>query len=120
VREAFELSIDREALNQVVWDGPLHARCTPIPPISAFADKARKCPGRDVAKAKKLLAEAGLAGGYAFEMTVINNPASAGSASQRGYTVTACDVSAEALETARAAGGATADTPAALANNATS
>ena len=34
---------------------------------------------------------------------------------KRGYTVTACDVSAKALETARAAGGATADTPAALA-----
>jgi peptide/nickel transport system substrate-binding protein len=27
-----------------------------------------------VAKAKKLLAEAGLAGGYAFELTVVNNP----------------------------------------------
>src|SRR6267143_2602640 len=74
VREAFELSIDREALNQVVWDGLYTPGCTPIPPISAFADKARKCPGRDVAKAKKLLAEAGLSGGYAFEMTVINNP----------------------------------------------
>ncbi|PYM78574.1 MAG: ABC transporter substrate-binding protein [Candidatus Rokuibacteriota bacterium] len=74
VREAFELSIDREALNQVVWDGLYTPGCTPIPPISAFADKARKCPGRDVAKAKKLLAEAGQAGGYAFEMTVINNP----------------------------------------------
>ena len=34
---------------------------------------------------------------------------------KRGYTVTACDVSAKALETARAAGGATADTPPALA-----
>jgi peptide/nickel transport system substrate-binding protein len=75
VREAFELSIDREALNQVVWDGLYTPGCTPIPPISVFFDKTRKCPGRDVAKAKKLLADAGLSGGYAFEMTVINNPA---------------------------------------------
>jgi peptide/nickel transport system substrate-binding protein len=74
VREAFELTIDREALNQVVWDGQYTPGCTPIPPISMFADKTRKCPGRDVARAKKLLAEAGLAGGYAFEMVVINNP----------------------------------------------
>ncbi len=74
VREAFELSIDREALNQVVWDGQYTPGCTPIPPISAFADKSRKCPGRDVARAKKLLADAGLGGGYAFEMVVINNP----------------------------------------------
>src|SRR5207247_7973316 len=74
VREAFELSIDRAALNQVVWDGLYTPGCTPIPPISVFADKTRKCPGRDVAKAKKLLADAGLAGGYAFELAVINNP----------------------------------------------
>jgi peptide/nickel transport system substrate-binding protein len=74
VREAFELSIDREALNQVVWDGQYTPGCTPIPPISLFADKTRKCPGRDIARAKKLMADAGLAGGYAFEMVVINNP----------------------------------------------
>src|SRR5437660_91694 len=74
VREALELSIDREALNQVVWDGLYTPGCTPIPPISVFFDKTRKCPARDVARAKKLLAEAGLAGGYAFDVTVINNP----------------------------------------------
>jgi peptide/nickel transport system substrate-binding protein len=74
VREAFDLSIDREALNQVAWDGLYTPGCTPIPPISAFSDKTRKCPARDVARAKKLLADAGLAGGYAFEMVVINNP----------------------------------------------
>ena len=74
VREALELSIDREALNQVAWDGLFTPGCTPIPPISVFFDKSRKCPGRDVARAKKLLADAGLASGYSFEMTVINNP----------------------------------------------
>ena len=74
VREAFELSIDREALNQVAWDGLFTPGCTPIPTISVYFDKSRKCPGRDVARAKKLLAEAGLAGGYGFEMTIVNNP----------------------------------------------
>ena len=73
VREALELSIDREALNQVAWDGLYTLGCTPIPPISVFFDKSRKCPGRDVARAKKLLADAGLAGGYGFELTVVNN-----------------------------------------------
>jgi peptide/nickel transport system substrate-binding protein len=74
VREAFELSIDREALNQVAWDGQYTPGCTPLSPISPFHDKSRKCPARDVAQAKKLLAEAGLAGGYAFEMTIVNDP----------------------------------------------
>ena len=74
VREALELSIDREALNQVAWDGLYTPGCTPIAPNSPFFDKGRKCPGRDVARAKKLLAEAGLAGGYGFEMVIVNNP----------------------------------------------
>src|SRR5207302_9868900 len=74
VREALELSIDREALNQVAWDGLFTPGCTPIPPISVFSDKSRKCSGRDVARAKKLLADTGRAGGYSFEMTIVNNP----------------------------------------------
>ncbi len=74
VREALELTIDREALNQVAWDGQYTPGCTPIAPISPFADRSRKCPARDVARAKKLLADAGLAAGYAFEMTIVNDP----------------------------------------------
>lgn len=74
VREAFELSLDRDAINQVVWDGLYTAGCTPISPVSPFHDSSRKCPGRDVARARKLLAEAGLAGGYSFELTIVNNP----------------------------------------------
>jgi peptide/nickel transport system substrate-binding protein len=74
VREAFDLSIDREALNQVAWDGQYTVGCTPLSPISPFYDKTRTCPGRDLARARKLLAEAGLGGGYAFEMVVTNDP----------------------------------------------
>jgi len=74
VREALELSIDREALNQVAWEGQYTSGCTPVSPVSPFYDKGRKCPTRDIAKAKKLLADAGLAGGYAFELTVTNDP----------------------------------------------
>ncbi len=74
VREAFDLSLDREAVNQVAWDGLFTPGCTPIPPISVYFDKSRKCPARDVARAKKLLAEAGLAGGVSFEMVIVNNP----------------------------------------------
>jgi DNA-binding CsgD family transcriptional regulator len=74
IRQALALTIDREALNQVAWDGLYTPGCTPIPPISVFFDKSRKCPTRDVARAKKLLADAGLANGYSFEMTVQNEP----------------------------------------------
>ena len=74
VREAFDLSLDREAINQVAWDGQYTPACTPISPVSPFYDKSKKCPGRDVAKAKQLLAAAGLASGYAFELTIVNDP----------------------------------------------
>jgi len=94
VREALELSIDREALNQVAWDGLYTPGCTAIAPNSPFADK-RKCPGRDVARAKKLLADAGLGSGYAFEMVIVNNPPARrvgeviqGMAREAGFNVT--------------------------------
>jgi peptide/nickel transport system substrate-binding protein len=74
VREALELSIDREALNQVAWDGQYTVGCGPISPNSVYFDKARTCTTRDVARAKKLLAEAGLPNGYKFEMMIVNNP----------------------------------------------
>jgi len=39
-----------------------------------FFDKTRKCATRDVARAKKLLADAGHPNGYAFDLTVVNDP----------------------------------------------
>jgi peptide/nickel transport system substrate-binding protein len=74
VREALDLSIDREALNQVAWEGQYTPGCTPLSPRSPYHDQARKCPARDVARAKKLLADAGLAGGYALELMIQNDP----------------------------------------------
>src|SRR5436309_7487862 len=50
LREAFELSIDRETLNQVAWDGLFTPGCTPIPPISVFFDKDRRSEERRVGK----------------------------------------------------------------------
>jgi peptide/nickel transport system substrate-binding protein len=73
VREALDLSLDREAINQVAWDGQYTPGCGPIAPVSPFYEKGRKCPGRDLARAKQLLAAAGLANGYAFELTIVND-----------------------------------------------
>jgi peptide/nickel transport system substrate-binding protein len=94
VREALDLSIDRDALNQVAWDGQYTPGCTPIAPISPFYDKSRKCPVRDVARAKKLLADAGLPSGYSFEMLIVNDPQGRrvgeviqGMAKEAGFTI---------------------------------
>lgn len=60
VREAFELSLDRQGIVQVVMDGEAVAGNQWVPPSSNFYSKANPVPKRDVAKAKALLKEAGV------------------------------------------------------------
>ncbi|HUA53224.1 MAG TPA: ABC transporter substrate-binding protein [Candidatus Sulfotelmatobacter sp.] len=59
VREALELSIDRDAINQVVFNGAFLSGNQPVPPESPYYAGAVPIPKRDVAKAKALLAAAG-------------------------------------------------------------
>ena len=54
LREAFELSIDREAINQVAFDGAFIPSNQPEPPGSLFYDKALPVPPRDLARAKEI------------------------------------------------------------------
>jgi peptide/nickel transport system substrate-binding protein len=60
VREAFELSLDRQGIVQVVMDGEAVAGNQWVPPSSSFYTKSNPVPQRDVAKAKALLKEAGI------------------------------------------------------------
>jgi len=61
VRQAFELSIDREAINQVVFRGQFAPACGPISPDSQLSsDAAQACPKHDAAAAKNLLSQAGV------------------------------------------------------------
>jgi peptide/nickel transport system substrate-binding protein len=59
VREAFELSLDREALVQVVFNGEFQPGNQWVSPGNANYVKSVPIPKRDVARAKALLAEAG-------------------------------------------------------------
>jgi peptide/nickel transport system substrate-binding protein len=73
VRKALSLSIDREALNQVVFEGAFAAGNQPVPPTSPWYDDRFPVPARDVAAARALLDEAGV-DRISFEMQVANNP----------------------------------------------
>jgi peptide/nickel transport system substrate-binding protein len=60
VRQALDLSIDREAINQVVFNGEFTPGNQWVSPEHPYYQKAFPVRGRDVAKAKALLKEAGV------------------------------------------------------------
>lgn len=73
VRRALELSLDREAINQVVFAGAFKPGNQPFPPTSPWYDTSVPVPARDVEKAKALLKEAGV-DRVSVSMMVANNP----------------------------------------------
>lgn len=59
LRQAFSLSIDRDAINQIVFEGTALPGNQPWPPTSAWYNKDVPVAPRDVEKAKALIKEAG-------------------------------------------------------------
>lgn len=72
IRQALELSIDRAALNQVVFSGEFEVGNQPVPPGNPYYIKKYPAPKRDVAKARELLKAAGHAN-FAFDLMVSND-----------------------------------------------
>jgi peptide/nickel transport system substrate-binding protein len=60
VREALELSLDRDGIVQVAMDGEAAPANQWVAPSNRYYGKSAPMPRRDVARAKKLLAEAGV------------------------------------------------------------
>src|ERR1700704_1854057 len=74
VRRALELSIDRESINQVVFNGEFVPGNQWINPQNFYYQQAFPIPKRDVAKAKALLKEAGVTGPLTLDFMVPNGP----------------------------------------------
>jgi peptide/nickel transport system substrate-binding protein len=75
VRRAFDLSLDRDAINKVVFRGQFTPACGPISPASPLSsDAAQACPKHDAAAAKRLLAEAGVTAPLKVSMVLNNTP----------------------------------------------
>jgi peptide/nickel transport system substrate-binding protein len=70
VRQALDLSIDREAINQVVFNGEFKPGNQWVNPDHPYYQKAFPIRGRDVAKAKALLKEAGVTPPVAVDFMV--------------------------------------------------
>ena len=77
VRQAFELSIDREALNQVVFNGEFVPGNQWVSPQNPYYQEKFPIPKRDVAKAKALLKEAGVTAPLSLDFLVPNGPETA-------------------------------------------
>jgi peptide/nickel transport system substrate-binding protein len=60
LRKAFEMAIDRKAMNKIVFGGTVLPGCTPISPSSAWYDPAVKCTPFNPTQAKKLVAASGV------------------------------------------------------------
>jgi peptide/nickel transport system substrate-binding protein len=72
LREALDLSIDREAINQVLFDGNAVAGNQPQPPSSPYYAPERPLKPRDLARARELVKASGVAH-PAIELMVINS-----------------------------------------------
>jgi len=72
VRQAFELSIDRDALVQVVFNNMNSATAQANPRSSPYYVESLQPPSRDVAKAKALLAQAGVKTPVQVVLTITN------------------------------------------------
>ena len=73
VRQALDLAIDREAINQVVFNGEFVPGNQWINPEHPFYQKADPVRPRDLAKAKALLKEAGITGPVTVDFMVPKN-----------------------------------------------
>ncbi len=73
VRQALSLSIDRDAINQVVFNGNFTPGNQWVSPKSPWYAKGTPVPKRDIAKAQALLKEAGIANPTFTLMTPNNN-----------------------------------------------
>ncbi|MFP1979914.1 ABC transporter substrate-binding protein [Lonsdalea quercina] len=72
LRQAFSLSIDREAINQVVFEGTALAGNQPWPSTSPWYNQHLPVPARDLTKAKALMKAAGYEK-YDIELQHANN-----------------------------------------------
>jgi peptide/nickel transport system substrate-binding protein len=74
VREALELSLNRQAINQVVFDGQFVPNNQPYPPGNPWYFPSIPMPQPDPSKALALLKEAGYPQGVQFTLLVPNDP----------------------------------------------
>jgi peptide/nickel transport system substrate-binding protein len=73
LRQAFELSLNRDQINKVAFDGRYTPGCTPIPPGSPWAVQVT-CPAQNIGQAKALVAASGVKTPIRVTLMLQNSP----------------------------------------------
>jgi peptide/nickel transport system substrate-binding protein len=73
LREAFELAIDRDTINKVVFDGQYSPDCSPISPVSPYAVDVQ-CTPFDPDQASQIVDDSGEPTPIEVELIVVNDP----------------------------------------------
>lgn len=73
LRQAWELSLDRNAINKTVFNGMYQPDCGPLPLDSPYRSPSLTCSNRDVATAKRLVAQSGVKTPIPVTLTVPND-----------------------------------------------
>jgi peptide/nickel transport system substrate-binding protein len=76
LRQALEAAIDRKALSEVVFNGEYLPGNQWVSPKNPYFQQKHPVPGRDLAKAKKLMADAGVSTPVVVDFMIPNNPES--------------------------------------------
>lgn len=74
VREAMELVVDRNAIQQVVMRGQSIPTCVNMPPfVAGWTEELDACPAVDVERARQLMEEAGYGDGFSVTLDTPND-----------------------------------------------
>jgi peptide/nickel transport system substrate-binding protein len=60
LRRAFELALDRKVINKVVFFNQFLPGCSEVSPASTWYDRSLRCPGRNLAEARRLVQHSGV------------------------------------------------------------
>ena len=74
LREAFELSLDRNTINQVAFAGKYVPGCFPLAPGNPYLDESLTCTERDLDKAKELIASSGVPSPVPVKLMIGTSP----------------------------------------------
>ena len=76
LREAFKLSLDRQVINEVVFNGLFDPDCAPLPKDSVYRGSSITCTKRNLTKARKLVEQSGVKTPIPMKLSLSADPVS--------------------------------------------